>query len=165
MIVLDKSKWSDVIKKWNLQSLKLSTKFLELEFKPSTTDKEAAWALYVELLTRITTQSIEDEYGEEKAALDSIYNLFNITRNTIKQYGIGCKEFTKIAIVVLNRVIRPFTSKWHKLSSQEAFKDNKQCELFREELKLLQQQLKNYNNMLADMAGVEDLTNLEEFII
>nr|WP_019279262.1 MULTISPECIES: hypothetical protein [Clostridium] len=162
---MDKSKWSDVIKKWNLQSLKLSTKFLELEFKPSTTDKEAAWALYVELLTRITTQSIEDEYGEEKAALDSIYNLFNITRNTIKQYGIGCKEFTKIAIVVLNRVIRPFTSKWHKLSSQEAFKDNKQCELFREELKLLQQQLKNYNNMLADMAGVEDLTNLEEFII
>nr|WP_039243419.1 hypothetical protein [Clostridium novyi] len=162
---MDKRKWADVLKRWHLDKLELSAGFLKMEFTPGEKDKEAAWALYVELLTRITTQSIEDEYGEEKAALDSIYNLFNITRNTIKQYGIGCKEFTKIAIVVLNRVIRPFTSKWHKLSLQGAFEDKEQCKLFREELKDLQGQLRNYNNMLADMAGVEDLTNLEEFII
>ena len=32
---------------------------------------------------------------------------------------------------------------------------------FREELKILQSELRNYNSMLAKIASVEDLTNLE----
>ena len=33
---------------------------------------------------------------------------------------------------------------------------------FREELTALQEDLRNYNRLLADLAGVEDLTNLEQ---
>jgi len=93
--------------------------------------------------------------------LDSIYRLFDLTRSVIKNYKRDCLEFTKIAIVALNQVIRPFTAKWHKLSLQGAFDDTKKCKQFRLELLELQEELFKFTKMLADMAGVEDLTKLE----
>ncbi len=51
--------------------------------------------------------------------------------------------------------------KWSKKSVAGAFDEPAECETFREELAVLQQQLYVYARMLADMAGVEDLTNLE----
>ena len=51
--------------------------------------------------------------------------------------------------------------KWSKKSVAGAFDDPAECETFRGELAVLQQQLYVYARMLADMAGVEDLTNLE----
>jgi hypothetical protein len=70
-------------------------------------------------------------------------------------------EFTKIAVVVLNQIVRPFTAKWHRLSLQEAFQDDQKRKLFRDELAGVQSRLRIYTRMLADMAGVEDLTDLE----
>ena len=128
-------------------------------------DKTAAWDMYVELLTRVTTQHIATEDGDEKSALTSIYSLFEITRNIIKENGSGCIEFAKVAIVILNQVIRPFTAKWHKLSLENAFDKSEKRSLFREELMDLQIVLRRYTQLLADIAGVEDLTQLEELSI
>ena len=63
---------------------------------------------------------------------------------------------------MLNQVIRPFTAKWHKVSIENGFEDQEQCQVFRQELENLQSKLRIYTKMLADMAGVEDLTELEE---
>ncbi len=155
-------KWIEWLKKWKMSHLKIKIPFLEMEFSPKDVDKDAAWDLYIELLTRITIQPMKTEHGDEEIALKSIYSLFPSTRAVIKNYGRGCIEFTKIAVVVLNQIIRPFTAKWHKLSLQEAFLKKEQCEIFRHELSDLQVHLKNYTKMLADMAGVEDLTELED---
>jgi hypothetical protein len=133
-----------------------------MEWQPQDEDKNAAWELYVELLTRITTQPLPAEHGDEETALTSVYNLFALSREIIRRNGRQCIEFTKIAVVVLNQVIRPFTAKWHKLSLEKAFNNPDQCELFRKELAGLQESLKKYAKMLADMAGVEDLTSLED---
>ncbi len=149
------------LKKWNMTSLKISLKFLEMEWKPGDSDKDAAWELYIELLTRITTQPLPSNHGDEKTALDSIYSLFGLTRTIIKSHR-DCIEFTKIAIIVLNQIVRPFTAKWHKISTKEGFTNSNTCKEFREELIQLQKQLCIYKRMLADMAGVEDLTNLED---
>lgn len=154
-------KWKEWLEKWSMSSLKVKTPFLEMDWKPKDKDKDAAWELYVELLTRITTQPLAAKTGDEKTALDSIYNIFGLTRDTIKRNGRDCIEFTKIAVIVLNQIIRPFTAKWHKLVLAGAFKDKKKCRLFRKELSELQAKLRNYTRMLADMAGVEDLTELE----
>lgn len=145
-----------------MSSLKVSAPFLEMEWKPAEADKDAAWELYIELLTRITTQPLPKEHGDEKTALDSVYSIFGITRMIIKNHRRDCIEFTKIAIVVLNQVVRPFTAKWHKLSLDGAFERNDGRDLFRRELAALQSFLCLYTKMLADMSGVEDLTNLEE---
>lgn len=154
-------KWREWLEKWGMTSLKINLKYLEMEFRPTASDQDAAWELYIELLTRISTQRLETEHGVEKTALDSIYALFGLTRNIIKHHTRKCIEFTKIAIVVLNQIIRPFTAKWHRISVEKGFEDPKTCEEFRAELAGLQDSLRKYTMMLAEMAGVEDLTDLE----
>ena len=130
---------------------------------PQNADKEAAWDLYVELLTRITTQPLPKEHGDEQTALESVFSLFALTRDVLKKHGRDAGEFSKIAIVVLNQVIRPFTAKWHKESIASAFENKEKCNEFRDELERLQHLLVLYTRMLSDMAGVEELTKLEEF--
>lgn len=147
---------------WNITGLKIKTPILEMDWKPKDLDKNAAWDMYIELLTRITTQPLSDTDGLEKTALESIYSIFGITRGIIKQHGRDCEGFARIAIVILNQVIRPFTAKWHKLSSDGSFNDVERCKAFREELKELQAKLTNYSKMLAEIAGVEDLTQMDE---
>lgn len=152
-------KW---LENWDMTSLKIKAPFLEMDWSPQESDKDAAWEMYIELLTRVATQDLLDSDGDEKTALSSIYSLFSITREVIKRKGRDCQSFTKIAIVILNQIIRPFTAKWHKLSVEKAFEDKEKCEEFREELKNLQAFLRKYSKMLADMAEVEDLTDLQE---
>lgn len=155
-------KWGKWLEQWDMTSLKIKTPFLDMEWKPQDEDKNAAWDLYIELLTRITTQPLLKEEGDELTALESIHSLFPITREVIKNNGRHCIEFTKIAIVVLNQIIRPFTAKWHKLSLQGAFELPDKCNCFRNELSELQEDLKVYTKMLANMADVEDLTEFED---
>jgi len=155
-------KWRDWLEKWGMTALKVKTPFLDMAFEPKDADRAAAWEVYIELLTRITVQRLSEEHGDEKTALDSLYALFDLTRDTIKKHGPGCQEFTKIAIVVLNQVIRPFTAKWHKASLAGAFENQSKCTEFRRELTILQDTLLNYTRLLGDMAGIEeDLTDLE----
>jgi hypothetical protein len=112
------------------------------------------------LLTRITTQPLPDGRGDEKTALDSVYSLFPTTRQILKTRGRECEQFTKLAVVVLNQMVRPFTSKWHRIAVEGGFDDPVRCAEFRIELQNLQQQLVIYSKALADIAGVEDLTGL-----
>jgi len=154
-------KRGDFLQRWGLASLKLNFGFVEGEFSPSDPDRSAAWELYVELLTRITTQSLPVEHGDEKTALDSVCAIFGLTREILRKHGPGSNEFAKLAIPVLNQIIRPFTAKWHKLSLAGAFDDPAHCSEFRAELSNLQPILRRYTQALAAMAGVEDLTGLE----
>lgn len=153
--------WSKWLENWDMTSLKINLKYLEMEWKPQTADRDAAWELYIELLTRVATQRLPAEDGDEDTALMSIFSLFGLTRDIIKNHKRDCIEFTKLAIVVLNQVIRPFTAKWHRLKLEGAFKNAETCKAFRSELENLQSGLRKYTQMLSEMAGVEDLTDLE----
>ena len=155
-------KWKEWLEKWSMTSLKIKTPFLEADWQPKDEDKDAAWELYIELLTRIATQQLPKENGDEATALEGVHKLFELTREIIKRHGRECIEFTKIAIVILNQIVRPFTAKWHKEMLANAFTDSHKCDEFRNELSELQNILGSYTKMLSDMAGVEDLTELEE---
>lgn len=154
-------KWSEWLEKWSMTSLKIKTPILEMDWQPKDEDKCAAWELYIELLTRIATQELPIEHGDEATALESIHKLFGLTREVIKKHGRHCITFTRIAIIVLNQKIRPFTAKWHKEMLSNAFDEPNKCDKFRQELAELQDVLKSYTKMLSDMAGVEDLTEME----
>ena len=106
---------------------------VELSFEDD--DRDAAWELYIEMLTRVTTQALPSEEGDEQTALDSVYSLFPTTREILRRRGRKTIEFSKVAIPVLNQVVRPFTAKWHKESLAGAFtyEADKQRE-FRDEL-------------------------------
>lgn len=155
---IKKGKLSEIFKRFKIENISLSTDAAGIEISYTNWDAEAAWLMYVELLTRITTQPLTKNFGDEATALESIHNLFQITRDILKNYGRNAASFTKIAIIILNQKVRPFTSKWHKLSAEKAFDYPKKCEIFRKELELLRHDLISYTKILAEMANVEDLT-------
>ena len=74
-----------LLEKWDLTSLSIKMPFLEMQWEPRDEDKIAAWELYFELITRAATQGLDPDEGAEAAALKSIYDLFPLTRNTIKR--------------------------------------------------------------------------------
>ena len=121
-------KWSELFDKWSLSGLKVKAAFVEMDFMPNDVDKNAAWEMYVEMQTRVITQELGNEDGDESTALTSI-----------------------------NQEIRPFTAKWHRLSMSKAFEDPQQCKLFRKELKELQSILVGYAKTLEEMVGIEGL--------
>ena len=151
----------DLFEKWRLTSLKVKTPFLDMDWNPSDPDRGAAWDLYVELLTRTATQPLADKDGLELSALESVFSIFALTRSTLKTHGSGCSQFTRIAVVILNQIIRPFTSKWHLLSQNGGFTDPQHCKEFRADLENLQVTLRNYAGLLAELANVEDLTTFD----
>ncbi len=83
----------------------------------SEAQREAAWALYVEYATRITTQSLASGQGSIREALTSLYELFDITREVLKSAGPGVADGPEslgpLAIRVLNEGVRPFLVDWH----------------------------------------------------
>ncbi len=154
-------KWRKWLENWDMTSLKITAPFLEMEWNPSEPDRDAAWDMYIELLTRVAIQPLSETGGDERAALESVYSLFPTTRAIIRARGRDSIEFTKLAVVVLNQVIRPFTTKWHKASTSGDLEGPVVIQEFRRELGDLREALVRYSKMLADMAGVEDLTQLE----
>lgn len=151
----------DFLAKHGLSKVTLNAGFATAELNFEETDRDAAWDLYVEMLTRITTQPLPSDVGDEQTALSSVYSLFPTTREILRHRGRRSIEFSKVAIPILNQVVRPFTAKWHREAEAGAFEDPARCQEFRAELESLQLDLRKYNRMLADIAEVEDLTELD----
>lgn len=154
-----KESLKNLLNRFNLNNIKLKSCFAEADISFTKADQSAAWDMYVELITRTATQPLADNSGDEETALQSVYGLFAITRSILKEKGRTAKNFTKIAIIVLNQIIRPFTSKWHQKLVNHSFDNSVQREQFRRELNELQESLKCYTKLLADLAEVEDLTD------
>ena len=150
-----------LFRKYNLDKVKINLQVAEAEISLNSADEDAAWELYVEMLTRIVTQPLPSEHGDEKTALNSVFSLFPTTREVLRRRGRKAIHFSKVAIPVLNQVVRPFTAKWHKESLAGAFSNEGKQEEFRKELATLQEELRNYNRLLAEIASVEDLTDME----
>ena len=155
-------KLNELLGRFHLEKVRLNLAVVGLEMSFEQADRDAAWELYIEMLTRIVTQPLPNNVGDDKTALDSVYSLFPITREILRRRGRSTVKFSMVAIPVLNQIVRPFTAKWHRESLAGAFNDDEKCRDFREELAALQEELRNYNRMLADIAGVEDLTDLEQ---
>lgn len=139
-----------------------------------------AWALYVELATRISSEPLKPGEGSCREALNSLYSLFDITRTTLKEAGPSAAEgphsVGPIAIDVLNKGLRPFMVKWHSslsdfedaqtLAHFERFGGNSKPIIdesawderdgFYEALEILRGELNRYVSSLGRLAGVAD---------
>lgn len=142
------------------------------EWEADPTERRAAWSLYVELVTRIAIQPLEADEGLLREALNSLYSLFAVTRQILREAGpdVGAsyESVGGIAIAVLNKGLRPFLAKWHPLlqawEAQRPVQVNpKEHEQnwteepkLRSELESLRQELEQYANALATIAGVKE---------
>lgn len=93
--------------------------------KISEAQKRAAWSLYVEYTTRITTQPLDSTQGSIREALSSMYKMFEVTREVLKEAGPGVAKdkdsLGPLAIEIINQGIRPFIVEWHTVLG--AFED------------------------------------------
>ena len=153
---------TDFFKQFELEHIGIDIGIAKAKISFKQADKNAAWDMYVEMLTRIVTQPLPSKSGDEQAALISMYSLFETTRNILHKHGRKTIHFSKVAIPVLNQLVRPFTTKWHQKSLAGEFDDPNMCQEFRNELTILLKDMRNYNRMLANIAGVEDLTDMEQ---
>jgi len=116
-------------------------------WNPSGDDRAAAAKLHTQITSRITTQRLGYLDGVEKSALDSVFALFQKTRDIADQHS-DCRHFDAIAWDVLNNRVRPFTAKWHRASERGALAGLDATDEFRAELSGLQQVLHCFDRLL-----------------
>jgi hypothetical protein len=142
------------------------------EWEADVTERKAAWSLYVELVTRVTMQSLEADQGLFREALTSLHSMFAITRQILREagpdVGLSSQSVGGIAIAVLNKGLRPFLSKWHPLlqtweaqrpittSPKEHEKNWSEEPQMRQELLSLATDLEQYARALAEIVGVDE---------
>lgn len=142
------------------------------EWEADPTERKAAWSLYIELVTRIAVQPLEVDEGLLREVLTSLYNLFGVTRQILKEAGpnVGASRESVggIAIAALNNGLRPFLAKWYPLlqtweaqrppqvSPKEHERNWPEETKFRDELESLRRDLEEYADALAIIAGVNE---------
>jgi len=140
----------------------------ELTFVVNNEARQVAWKLYIEAVTRVSTQQLASEEGFIREALTSLYGLFATTRDTLKAGrpsvpAPGGQTVEHLAITMLNHELRPFLSKWHPLlrefekthpdSPESNWPHNMSC---RSELRDVQDHLVGFALGFARLAGVRD---------
>jgi len=150
-------------------------------WEPDEREMEAAWEMYIELATRISTQALKEDEGILREALGSLHDLFPITREILRRHGPtvarkkgkGDHSFAELSVYVLNYAVRPLLARWHPLlEDYEARRPEERSVVeheaaweraaeLREALEELRSGLLEYANLLATVAGVEPLIALD----
>lgn len=105
------------------------------EWEPDESEVNAAWELYVELVTRISIVELKPEEGLLREALSSLYSFFDTTRAILRKYGPavgkpkgkGELSFGTLSVAVLNAVLHPVLSKWHPLLEDSGCRSPGSC--------------------------------------
>jgi hypothetical protein len=133
-------------------------------FKPNMTDKQVAYAIWVELSTRKIGLPIDFEHDVISEIYDSWYGFFTVTRELVK--GIpaqkvrrdSTQKIIRLSIEVLNEGLRPHLTRW-----QARFRHWYDRELRKydqgtgEEVldpQLIQEKFPKYNELKTDMERV-----------
>lgn len=120
------------------------------EWAPTATDKQAAGALHIELISRIATQPLGYSDGVEASALSSLHGLFEKTRS-LSSNGSEGVHFEFCAWFVLNEIVRPFSAKWHPRQERGMLNALDTTDEFRAELTHVQSYLRLFDELLVDI--------------
>lgn len=155
-------KWRYLLGEWGLAKLQLPPRFVDAEFAPHEADRAAAWELYIELATRISTQPLPPGQGVEATSLESLHSLFATTREIMKRYGRDAQAFARISIAVLNRIVRPMLTRWHPRFAETTTPDDASLMVFRQELEAMRLDMLAYARLLAAIADVAPMAGEDE---
>lgn len=129
------------------------------EPRPSySADQYAAHEFLTELRTRIATQPLALNHGDEDTALTSLYQLFALAREAIKN-NPGCNVFATLTVDMLNTKLRPVTAFWHRKQIDGALEQRDEAIAFRNALAEVRIELHAFANELHEMVygtGLKD---------
>jgi hypothetical protein len=147
---------------WRLEEVEIQG----LKFTSAGAQRRVAWRLFVEMATRIATQPMRDEDGNDGIALESLRKLFDLTRTAVSEMQLtpstSGDTIETYALDMLNNDLRPFLSKWHPLwddfvkigkVDSQIWPEHKR---FRDELRYLQGKIESRARGLATIAGVKN---------
>lgn len=159
--------------------IKLKTPFFEVggSWQPNNAERDAAWEIYVQLVTRVATAPMPHDLGSDREVLHSLYALFQVHRDVLTKYGVdvaqskpsGQYNLGYLAVTTLNLIVRPFLTYWHgRLALWEAVRPENSTELqheaswpehgeFRHRLAGLRGCLQTYAGWLSTACGVPSL--------
>jgi hypothetical protein len=94
---------------------------IEGTWEPTECERDAAWDMYVELVTRIPIAQVKPGESSLQVCLNSLYRLFDETREILRKYGPavarprmeGQISFGSLSVKVLDIILRPFLVKWY----------------------------------------------------
>ncbi|MFL4470682.1 patatin-like phospholipase family protein [Tateyamaria armeniaca] len=116
----------------------------------------AAHVYLTEILTRVSTQRLHFSEGDEKGALDSLYELFGLARKVIAD-NAGCVEFSEKTVAFLNGEFRGFMAKWHRKRLEGELDTRDGAVEFRTALRGIQDEFRDFATVLHRMAYRTDL--------
>jgi transcriptional regulator with XRE-family HTH domain len=142
--------------------------------EPDDAEKQAAWEIYIELVTRVPVANLENDRGILREVLSSLYSLFQTTRTILRDLGpVKARPDGEanwyvpyLGVSMLNTTLRPLLSKWHPLlqdyeekrpGSVGVLEYERQWENYaelRQEIGGLRKALLDYANALAEIAGM-----------
>jgi hypothetical protein len=158
----------------------LDLHFLQISgtWEPNDEERQAAWELYVELITRVAVVPLGPDEGLMDEALASLYSLFAITRDILRRHGPTVAEpkadgqynFGYLAVAMLNAVLRPVLARWHP--ALEEWEQHRSAGVSRAEherawahavelradLDETRRGLADYAGLMASACGVPDLS-------
>ncbi len=129
-------------------------------------DALPAHALWVELVTRITTQHLHFRSGDEETAAESVFKIFAIARGLLEK-NPAAHAFEELTLKLLNDTLRPYTARWHGWMTEDKalhsadgrpllkFKDAWVRQQFRRELLELQPRIRGFQEALAALKDGE----------
>ncbi len=142
-------------------------------WEPDESEIQAAWELYVEMVTRAPLGEGSLRKGSVREALNSIYSLFDTTRTILRSYGPGVARpkggqelsFGYLAVSMLNHVLRPLLTEWHPRLQQWERENPSSNEIewpgrsdFLETLGETEDLLRQYAKLFTGVAEVPELT-------
>lgn len=128
------------------RNAEVATLYLEFYRNKYYTDKsltvqsmDAAYELYSQLSTRISSCALPEDMGCDIAALKSVYSLFEFWRELHSKYGRQSCFFIKHSKPFFDQNLRVLTTKWHNKLSQDEINKS-----FRGDLLVLQKSTNIY---------------------
>jgi len=137
-------------------------------------EQEVAWKIYIELITRVSGNKLENNTGILRESLNSLYFAFGALREVLKDSGAELAKgpfekdeltLTSLLLIIMNQHLRSFLSKWHPLLQEHENRNDKGIsqfkheqnwehnEKFRSELSHLQNGLEEYIAVLKEIAA------------
>lgn len=139
----------------------------KLSFRPNMTDRQVAYAIWVELSTRKIGLPIDLEDDVIIEIYDSWYSYFSVTRDLIKTISVSkvrgksTRHIINLSINVLNSGLRPHLTKWqaryrHWYDKQVGKVDQSSNDQVVLDPQLIQQGFPKYNELSVEIIEVNE---------
>ncbi len=136
----------------------------KLRFKPNLTDRQVAYAIWVELSTRKIGLEIDFEHDVIAEIYDSWYHFFSVTRDLLKDVPVAqvnresTQAIIRLSVEVLNQGLRPHLTRWQarfrRWYDREMKKYDDAAVMEVLDPQQIQRQFPQYDTLKADMERV-----------